>query len=300
MSDRDVMDFEEILSQFPPESSTLEYKRKRASKESIARELVSFANADGGKVVYGVHEEDGEIVGFDDFDNFSKFEESFSDLATSRIRPRLNVNMREIEYDGNTLIGLSVDSSSLLHSFRDDKPNFPVRYESITDYMEGDEIAQIYRARFGDEVDWSYSNRREWLENLRENAQRVQFQAEDNDFSNSTERRSFARAIETVTDEIVKLLESTPSSVEEEAIDQTKNMLRVCRILLEKDTSATPNVDISDIMSGPSNTAKTRNKPDYLGDNPEEVEQKFTQAAEDVISEAEETISYIDNNLQLP
>jgi predicted HTH transcriptional regulator len=98
--------FQEILAEFPPESETLEYKRKRANKESVVRELVAFANANGGRLIYGVQESDGEIEGFDDFsDDFQSYEEGISNLITSSVQPRISVSIEELEKEGKALMG---------------------------------------------------------------------------------------------------------------------------------------------------------------------------------------------------
>ncbi|MDB2276581.1 ATP-binding protein, partial [Halorubrum ezzemoulense] len=51
----------ELLSE--RESQTLEFKRKRADTDSLLKELVALSNTDGGHVLYGVEEENGEVNG---------------------------------------------------------------------------------------------------------------------------------------------------------------------------------------------------------------------------------------------
>jgi len=243
------MEFNQILSEFPPESGTLEYKRKRANKRSIIRELVALANADGGKLLYGVHEDDGEITGFDDFPDYSSYEEDISNILTDRVSPVLDVTIQEIEHDDTTLMGFSIESSSLLHTFRDDKPHIPQRFESRIINLKGSDIAQYYRAHFADSHDQS-SPRQEWLRRLRKEARKIKFQDQDNDFSDSQDRTTFARTVNDVGGELVELLESAPASVRSQTTELALELLESCRSLSEKETSATPNIHISDIMGG--------------------------------------------------
>ena len=140
------MDFGDILADFPPESDTLEYKRKRADKPTVVKELVALANTEGGKLIYGVKEENGSITGFDDFHDFADYEEDLNNLLAAHVRPRIDCEIVELQHECHTLMGITVAESTVLHTFRDGKPYVPTRMGSTTDYLEGDAIVQYYRA----------------------------------------------------------------------------------------------------------------------------------------------------------
>lgn len=74
------------------ESSFLEFKHKVASPEKIAREMVAFANTNGGKILIGV-EDNGDIVGIDSY-----YEEEFwlKQAANDVCVPPIPINIEMI------------------------------------------------------------------------------------------------------------------------------------------------------------------------------------------------------------
>ncbi len=75
---------EEILRQ--PEGQTLEYKRALSSPAPAVRNLVAFANASGGRLVFGVEDRTRTVVGVEDP---SDLEERIANLVAASIEPRL-------------------------------------------------------------------------------------------------------------------------------------------------------------------------------------------------------------------
>ena len=73
------------------ESENLEFKRKIASDEKIARSLVGFANCSGGRIMIGV-DDDGTIVGIEsekiDLDDIKRISEN---LCTPKINYEIEI-----------------------------------------------------------------------------------------------------------------------------------------------------------------------------------------------------------------
>lgn len=63
------------------ESETLELKEKYT--DTIAKEIVSFLNSDGGKILIGV-KDNGIVIGVDKIDEVLR---KISDIITSQIEP---------------------------------------------------------------------------------------------------------------------------------------------------------------------------------------------------------------------
>jgi UrcA family protein len=308
------MDFSDILASFPPESDTLEYKRKRADKAAVVTELVAFANTDGGTLVYGVKEENGTITGFDDFHDFQAYEEEISNLLGARVRPRITCEIVELDHEGHTLMGFSVEGSTVLHTFRDGKPYIPSRMGSTTDYLEGDAIVQHYRATLGAESDTQPSAQVQWLHDLRNEAQAIRFQYRDVDLAERDGRRKFQERAAELVENVEGLLERRPPQVSEEARDCAAALLENAREVTDADTSATPapvvitaatdrrrgRRDRRSRRSGSPGSRRgdtTDDSPDYVGETPEEIEDAFRDLAAALTEVADEVIELVDETI---
>jgi len=86
------------------ESATTEFKRQLENAESVAGELVAFANADGGTLYVGV-DDNGAIVGLPDSNgDFQRL----ANICRDRCIPPTAPVMDEVTLDGKTVIVLTV------------------------------------------------------------------------------------------------------------------------------------------------------------------------------------------------
>lgn len=86
------------------ESATTEFKRQLENAESVAGELVAFANADGGTLYVGV-DDNGAIVGLPDSNgDFQRL----ANICRDRCIPPIAPVMDEVTLDGKTVIVLTV------------------------------------------------------------------------------------------------------------------------------------------------------------------------------------------------
>ena len=90
------------------ESEILELKEKYT--DSIAKEIVSFLNANGGTLLIGVSD-DGVVVGVEKIDETLR---KVSDIITSQIEPNPQDEIRSelIVADGKTIIALEINKGS--------------------------------------------------------------------------------------------------------------------------------------------------------------------------------------------
>lgn len=137
------MDITNIVKNELPESETIEFKDKRADHDSIAKELVSLANTEGGILILGVQEEDGSIVGLQNIENRSDREEGIQNAIAEKVEPRIRVTFSDEIVDECQLLGMKVDSDDILHSIEiNSRPVFPIRQGSRIDYLHGYELHQ--------------------------------------------------------------------------------------------------------------------------------------------------------------
>ncbi len=92
----------DILSQ--GENSAVEFKSAATTPEMVAREMISFANTNGGVILVGV-EDDGTVSGVDT----GKQNETWaSNIARDAVVPPLNVDSQIVDYQGNNLLCIDV------------------------------------------------------------------------------------------------------------------------------------------------------------------------------------------------
>ena len=87
------------------ESETLELKEKYT--DTIAKEIVSFLNSDGGTILIGV-KDNGIVIGVDKIDEVFR---KISDIITSQIEPNPQDEISsELKFDeGKTLIVIHIN-----------------------------------------------------------------------------------------------------------------------------------------------------------------------------------------------
>ncbi|MCO6465258.1 MAG: ATP-binding protein [Bradyrhizobiaceae bacterium] len=89
------------------ESSTVEFKRKYTSIEKFAREIIAFANTDGGVLLVGV-DDDGKIVGVES----EKELQEVVAITQHSIVPWLQLDMEVVEIDFRDVVVIRVPRSA--------------------------------------------------------------------------------------------------------------------------------------------------------------------------------------------
>lgn len=89
------------------ESSFLEFKHKVASPEKIAKEMVAFANTNGGRILIGV-DDNGDIVGIESY-----YEEEFwlKQAAEEVCVPALKINIEMVHAGKKDVLVVEVPES---------------------------------------------------------------------------------------------------------------------------------------------------------------------------------------------
>lgn len=110
------MDMDNIASLIKEKEGQLfDRKSARIQPKDLANCIMSFANADGGRVAVGI-EDDGELTGFK---NFPNKESDFREFIPKYIIPSLSIDYRKIPFDNNGvqdfILLVSVEQSSEMH-----------------------------------------------------------------------------------------------------------------------------------------------------------------------------------------
>jgi len=107
MTWQDILD---LLEQ--GEGQSVEFEKNIPSEDDIAREIVAFSNADGGKIIYGIDDKNKHLVGIDLNVNF---EEKIKNIGKKRCSPSVDPQVEVIDKAGKTLVIINVPEG-------DDKP----------------------------------------------------------------------------------------------------------------------------------------------------------------------------------
>lgn len=137
-----------LLSQ--GEGQQIEFKRQLPedsvdSKRTVFKTVAAFANGYGGSIVFGIEKDEATVCGLDGIDTL-KERDRLTQLVRSIVTPAPEVEVRQYEVDGNTLLVLSVESGAdppygITLPGRKDKPvEFYVRRDATTFPARSDEI----------------------------------------------------------------------------------------------------------------------------------------------------------------
>ncbi len=94
------------------EGQSVEFEKSIPSEDDIARELVAFANADGGKIIYGLDDKNKHLVGVEVKDDF---EDWLKSIGKNRCSPSIVPSIEITEKADKKIIIITVPEG-------DDKP----------------------------------------------------------------------------------------------------------------------------------------------------------------------------------
>lgn len=153
----ELQDIENLISNQTPESKNLEYKGKMEGKEeksAINKAVCGFANADGGLFIYGLEEDENKNP--TTIDGISLNDTSWDDKKRSilstienNIEPRVDVEVKEIESDDNEVVILikvpkSWNAPHCIKKNNGKNRSFYIRRDGSTNPMEFEEIKTMF------------------------------------------------------------------------------------------------------------------------------------------------------------
>ena len=120
-----AMTWEEILALLDQgEGQAVEFEKNIPSEDDIARELVAFSNADGGKIIYGLDDKNKHLVGVEMRPDLEEWVEK---IGKSKCKPSVNAAIDIFDKAGSKIVIISVPEG-------DDKP---YRYDEICYVRDG-------------------------------------------------------------------------------------------------------------------------------------------------------------------
>lgn len=107
------MTWEDILALLDQgEGQSVEFEKSIPSEDDIARDMVAFANTDGGKLVFGLDDKNKHLTGVEIIGNFDNW---IREIAKNRCKPTINPQIEIIEKADKKIVVITVPEG-------DDKP----------------------------------------------------------------------------------------------------------------------------------------------------------------------------------
>jgi predicted HTH transcriptional regulator len=107
------MTWEDILALLDQgEGQAVEFEKSIPSEDDIARDIVAFANADGGKIVYGLDDKNKHLVGVD---YHPELKEQIEKIGKNHCSPPISLTVEMVEKSDKKMFVISIPEG-------DDKP----------------------------------------------------------------------------------------------------------------------------------------------------------------------------------
>jgi len=123
-------------------NSTIEFKRELPHRESLADEIVSFANANGGVILIGV-DDDNQIVGIDRQD-IDTTEKTVVEICSDNVNPMVYIVTEKLRIDDKNLLKIDVPPSLFVHK---SSGRYLIRANSSTREMTTEQLGRLLQIR---------------------------------------------------------------------------------------------------------------------------------------------------------
>jgi len=135
----DVLELRERISRW--ENLRTEFKEALGSPEELAKDLVCFANTDGGQIIIGVAE-DRSIVSVDDPDPLHR---QVDNVAYNNCEPPITVVQETVAIDGKTVVVINVPKGAQ-RPYRTNRGRYYVRTTSGCRDASREELLRLFQA----------------------------------------------------------------------------------------------------------------------------------------------------------
>lgn len=89
------------------ETSTVQFKQEFTTQRQIAEDMVAFANSGGGRLLFGVKDKTGEIVGMD-YSFIQTLSRELGNAANEHVRPTIYIRTEVVEVEGKMILAATV------------------------------------------------------------------------------------------------------------------------------------------------------------------------------------------------
>ena len=103
------MTWEEIITLLEQgEGQSVEFEKQVPSSEDLARDMVAFANSDGGKIVLGLDDKNKHLIGVEVDEGFKNW---IREIGEQHCSPKIVPQVEIMEHSGKKIVVISVPES---------------------------------------------------------------------------------------------------------------------------------------------------------------------------------------------
>lgn len=81
------------------ETTTIQFKQEFTGQKEIAKEMIAFANTRGGKIIFGIKDKTGELLGLS-YDDIQSTSRELGNTANEQVKPTIYIDTEVVRADG--------------------------------------------------------------------------------------------------------------------------------------------------------------------------------------------------------
>ena len=90
------------------ETTTIQYKQEFTGQKEIAKEMIAFANTRGGKIIFGIKDKTGELMGLS-YDDIQTISRELGNTANEQVRPTIYIDIEVVRADDKHFLVCTVE-----------------------------------------------------------------------------------------------------------------------------------------------------------------------------------------------
>lgn len=90
------------------ETTTIQFKQEFTGQKEIAKEMIAFANTRGGKIIFGIKDKTGELLGLS-YDDIQSISRELGNTANEQVRPTIYIDTEVVRADGKHFLVCTVE-----------------------------------------------------------------------------------------------------------------------------------------------------------------------------------------------
>jgi predicted HTH transcriptional regulator len=101
----DSVEFKELC--MCGETTRVQFKREFTSQKEIAKEIIAFANSQGGLILFGVEDKTGKLIGLS-YEQIQQISRELANTAQEQVRPIIYIETEVVKFEDKHFLVCSV------------------------------------------------------------------------------------------------------------------------------------------------------------------------------------------------
>lgn len=89
------------------ETSTVQFKQEFTGQKEVAKEMIAFANSHGGRILFGIKDKTGELVGLS-YDEIQQASRELGNAANEQVKPTIYIETEVVRVDDKHVLVCSI------------------------------------------------------------------------------------------------------------------------------------------------------------------------------------------------